>query len=760
MADADRLATLMGETIRTRCAMERQGKEDAVEGTLYEINILSNLLPKDKESRTALVDRALTESLKDLPEDLRARVGTRREDIAFVLFNPNEEYLARERAHWRTVRSRTEGEPLLLGTAVPPRPDARADRPEYPPGTPESGARYVSDGEKIRFGISSSRATKIDVYLFDRPLGADEKLTIALEKEPSSDVWSATVPVSDLHARGITGTVYYGYRAWGPNWPFVPTWTKGSRAGFSGEDVDGQGNRFNANKLLIDPYAAELSHDPTNPSHDDGTAYASGPDHRLRETGRIAPKGIVLRPDTTSVGDRPTRPLKDEIIYEVHLRGLTKQDPSIPEVERGTYAGAARKAGYLETLGVTAIEFLPVHETENDRNDVKPGSEGDNYWGYSSLGYFAPDRRYARDKGPGGPTREFKAMVKAFHDRGIKVYLDVVYNHTGEGGIYGGDQFETANVLSWRGLDNPTYYELTEDNRFYYDNTGVNGNFNAAHRVVRDQIMDSLRYWSQAMGVDGFRFDLAPILGNTLTRQRASAPGGFTCQKRPGDWGLTRAENDLPVRPAAGGPGVDLIAEPWAATGDTQQQGNFPRGWAEWNDRFRDAFRRSQNKLGLEDVTPGELATRFAGSRDLYQDDGRKPWHSINFIAAHDGLCLRDLYSYTDDAQKAWDQGRDPILQRQATRNGFALPMLSAGVPMFTGGDEMYRTQNGNANAYTVDEATNHLNWANLAEHQGSSVRSPTDRLPAGAPRPAPRRVFRRPRPQRQRPEGPDLLPR
>jgi glycogen operon protein len=590
----------------------------------------------------------------------------------------------------------------------------------YPPGTPSLGAHFDKTGTNILFRVRSARATKIDLYLYATHFGADEEAVVPLRKEPSSDVWSVTVPVAELRAKGITGPVYYGYRAWGPNWPFDPSWTKGSTAGFT-KDVDADGNRFDPNKLLLDPYAAEISHDPGNPRNGDDTIYASGGTHRAQDSGRKAPKGIVLMPDATDVGASPTRPLREEIIYEVHLRGLTKMDPSIAEEDRGTYHGAAQKAGYLQSLGITVIEFLPVHEFDNDRNDVDP-SRAD-YWGYDTLGFFAPDRRYARDKSPGGPTREFKAMVKAFHDRRIKVYLDVVFNHTGEGANFGPDQPDTAKLLSWRGFDNREYYELKNGNVFFYDDTGFGaGNFNCATQTVRDLILDSLRYWSQVMGVDGFRFDLAPVLGNTLDHQLPNKFLGFIFDKMAADNPLNRSVRELPVRPADGGPGVDLIAEPWTGTGEGQEQGNFPSGWAEWDDRFRDTFRRSQNRLGIRDVTPGDLATRIAGSRDLYQDDGRKPWHSINSLVEHDGPCLRDLYSFTSDDRKSgrlmWNQGGDPSLQRQACRNGFALPLLSIGTPMFTGGDEMYRTQFGNDNPYNIDSPKNYLNWSDIAAHQ------------------------------------------
>jgi glycogen operon protein len=543
-------------------------------------------------------------------------------------------------------------------------------------------------------------------------MGAEEKCRFTLTKNAASNNWEITVPTDDIKKKGIATTVFYGLRAWGPNWPFVADWSKGSDAGFS-KDVDDDGNRFNPNKLLTDPYALELSHDPLNAKNLDGTVYASGPENRKKDSGPFAPKGIVLKSEASPSGNRPTRPFKDEIIYEVHVRGLTKQDSSVPAAERGTYAGAARKVDYFKNLGITAVEFLPVHEFCNEQNDVPMSPDGQAYWGYGTLGFFAPDRRYASDQSPGGPTREFKAMVKAFHDSGIKVYLDVVYNHTGEGGPYQADQPNTANILSWRGLDNPTYYELTNGNQFYYDNTGTSGNFNCANPVVRNLILDSLSYWTKQMNVDGFRFDLAPVLGNRFDHQQANGEG-FSFDKLNGDNALNRAVKELPVRPATGGAGVDLIAEPWTASGDGgQQQGNFPWGWAEWNDHFRDSFRKSQNKLGVEVVTPGELATRFAGSRDLYQDDGRKPWSSINYIISHDGPTLRDLYSY-NNGPNAWDQSGDKSLQRQAARNGFAFPLLSVGVPMFTGGDEMYRTQNGQINPYNIDSPVTWLNWNDL----------------------------------------------
>jgi glycogen operon protein len=579
-------------------------------------------------------------------------------------------------------------------------------RAEVAPGGP-LGATYDSDRANITFRVYSAAATRVEVWLYASAQGEDEKARYALDLDSKSRVWSKTVSVADLKKKGVTKAPLYGYRAWGPTWTFDPAWKKGSTAGFVA-DVDNNGNRFNPNKLLLDPYAREVTHDYLTAKQRDGSVYTSGPDSRARDTGALAPKGIVLPPGKKEFGTKPTRPFKDDIVYEVHLRGLTMnvKDGSIPGAAVGTYAGAARRAADLKALGVTAVEFLPIFEFQNDTNGLTPNSAaGDNYWGYDPNSFFAPDRRYSSDKSPGGPTREFKAMVKAFHDQGLKVYLDAVYNHTGEGDV----DRETGTVgrlQSWRGLDNATYYELSDDNgafsarrrptqwrkgQYYVNNNGVGPNVNAANRVVRDLVLDSLKYWSSEMGVDGFRFDLAAVLGNTRER------GGFLFDKIPGENILNRAAKELPAR-GADGKGVELIAEPYAIGDGTFQLGNFPTGWCEWNDRFRYPIRRSQNKLGISEVKPAELIRLFAGSSDLYQPNGRKPSAGVNYVVVHDGFNLRDLYSFTTernnqpfpfgpspggtrgDDNLSWDQGGDAKLQRQAARNGLALVFVSAGV--------------------------------------------------------------------------------
>jgi isoamylase len=581
------------------------------------------------------------------------------------------------------------------------------------------GPSYDSTQTNAAFRVYSSRATRIEVELYANPMGSPEVLSFPLSADPTSNIFSVSVPVAALQGAGINGPVYYGYRAWGPNWPYSSSWTKGSSVGFV-SDVDTQGNRFNPNKLLIDPYAREISHDPINSTWTDPTVYASGANYRNLDSGNMAPKSILWTPASQSLGAKPTGAQKDDIIYEVNLRGLTKNDSSVPIAVQGTYAGAALKAPYLVSLGITAVEFLPIQELQNDSNDnVANSTSGQNYWGYGTLNYFAPDRRYSSNKAPGGPTSEFQAMVKAFHDQGLKVYIDVVYNHTGEGSAWTLSDPTTYNILSWRGLDNPTYYELTSDMQSPYDKTGAGGNYNTYNPVAQNLIIDSLAYWRDTMGVDGFRFDLAPILGNSCT------VGCFNFSNSDSHTAINRILQELPPRSGSGGSGIDLYAEPWAWGNDTQQLGNFPAGWSEWNGSYRDTLRQAQNDLGVTAITTGQLATRFAGSSDLF--NGRNPWNSTNFVVVHDGFTLKDLYSCNgpnnnqpwpygpsdggNSTNYSWDQNSAPADQRAAARVGFAFMMLSAGTPLMTGGDEYLRSLQCNNNPYDVDSIANWLSY-------------------------------------------------
>jgi isoamylase len=595
------------------------------------------------------------------------------------------------------------------------------------------GASYDGQKTNITFRVYSSQATRIVLYLYPSGYGVQESATYVLSPA-GNNVWAVTVPVSAIQGAGITGAVYYGYRAWGPNWPYSASWTKGSSAGFV-SDVDASGNRFNPNKLLLDPYALEISQDPLNALNQDGNMFASGSNYRAIDSGPQASKGIVLPHGEQSTGAKPTRAQKDDVIYEVNVRGLTKQDPNTPTQYQGTYHGAGLKASYLASLGVTAVEFQPVQETQNDENDVIPNSDADqNYWGYMTEDYFAPDRRYAYNKAPGGPTAEFQSMVQAFHKSGIKVYIDVVYNHTAEGGTWTSSDPTTATVESWRGLDNVTYYELSAGNQYFYDNTGTGANYNTYNPVAQNLIVDSLAYWTNSMGVDGFRFDLAPVLANNCLNGNfeAAAPncpnGGYNFSASDPNVAIQRILAEFTVRPAAGGSGLDLFAEPWAATNNSDVLGGFPKGWSEWNGAFRDTMREAQNELGNMTISIGQDAQDFSGSSNLFQPSGRSPWNSTNFIDVHDGFTLNDVYycNSSNNSQAwpygpsnggtssnySWNQGGAAGDQRRAARTGMAFEMLSAGTPLIQGGDEYLRTLQCNNNAYNLDSSANWLDYS------------------------------------------------
>ena len=593
------------------------------------------------------------------------------------------------------------------------------------PDAPPLGAVLSADGASVTFRVQAPAATRVELWVYDAPVDTAPLSNTAMVASADGP-YVLSRPVSTLQP-DPRQPIFYGYRAWGSNWPYDPAWQPGSAAGFLA-DVDAHAYRFNPNKLLLDPYAREISHCVQTPEHPDRAGYLSGPTNRTTDSGPFAPKGIVLPHGPGGTGRRPTRHLKDDIIYEVHVRGFTRTDPSIPAPLRGTYAGAAMKAGYLRDLGITAVEFQPVCQSQNALNDLVDHHPDHNYWGYQTMGFFAPDRRLAADQSAGGPTREWMAMVEAFHAVGLKVFIDVVYNHHEEGDVDASGQVGT--VYSLRGLDNPGYYETllaTGQPGQYWNSNGVGPNLNAASAIGRDLVIESLRYWSNERGVDGFRFDLCAVLGNR------NADGGFTFDTSDPDNILNRALTILPERPIGGGPGVDLIAEPYIGRGDGGWElGKFPRGWAEWNTYFRDTVRKSQNKLGQSDLTPGEFVRRIAGSDDLFGADGRKPWSSINFVTCHDGFCLRDLHSYAErqndqpwpygpsdggndsGSEMCWDHGGDVTQQLQATRTSLALTVLATGVPMIGGGSEIHRTQHGNDNAYNIDTLANWFDWSLL----------------------------------------------
>jgi len=547
------------------------------------------------------------------------------------------------------------------------------------PGKPfPHGATW--DGEGVNFALFSEHAERVELCIFD-PAGRRELQRVPL-RERTHDVWHGYLP----EARP---GMLYGWRVHGPYRP-------------------ADGHRFNPHKLLVDPYARNL----VGSVRWSDALYGYVVGHKRedlsfdrRDSAPGMPKCQVVDNAFTWGDDRPPAiEWNDMVIYEMHVRGFTMRHPGVPPALRGTYAGLASAPAieHLKRLGVTTVELMPVHAFVDDRRLVEMGLR--NYWGYNTLGYFAPEARYAATS---NPVAEFKAMVKVLHSAGIEVILDVVYNHTAEGDHLG-------PTLAFRGIDNASYYRLLEsDRRRYIDYTGCGNTLNLRHPRVLQLIMDSLRYWVIEMHVDGFRFDLASALARELHEvDRLGAFFDVILQ----DPVLNR---------------VKLIAEPWDLGEGGYQVGNFPPGWAEWNDRYRDTMRAFWKGDG---GLIGEFARRLTGSSDLYGRSGRRPYASINFITAHDGFTLRDLVSYNDKHNEAngednrdghnhnlsWNCGvegptDDPQINRlraQQSRNFIATLLLSQGVPMITAGDEIGRTQNGNNNAYCQDNETSWIDWS------------------------------------------------
>ena len=497
------------------------------------------------------------------------------------------------------------------------------------------------------------------------------------------------------YLRGIMPGQRYGFRVHGPWDP-------------------AQGHRCNAAKLLVDPYARAISGDIH--WHPAVFPYPLGADDRERDDADSAPympKCVVVNNAFDWEGDRPLRrKLHETIVYEVHLKGFTRRHPKIPESVRGTYAGLGHPAAleYLVRLGVTAVELLPIHQFVHEQHLLDRGLR--NYWGYHSYGFFAPHGEYSSSGDSGGQVREFKKMVKALHAAGLEVILDVVYNHTGEGNHLG-------PMLSLKGLDNRAYYRPVESSpRHYMDYTGTGNSLNMRHPHSLMLVMDSLRYWVQEMHVDGFRFDLASTLAREL----------YDVDRLSAFFDIIHQDPTLS--------GVKLIAEPWDIGQGGYQVGNFPVRWCEWNGRYRDTVRDYWRGAG---GTLGEFASRFTGSSDLYEDDGRRPSASVNFVTAHDGFTLHDLVSYNEKHNEANDEGNKDgeahnrswnggtegptddefviAVRRRQQRNLLATLFLSQGIPMLLGGDEIGRSQRGNNNAYCQDNEISWFDWDNVDEN-------------------------------------------
>ncbi|RZK78015.1 MAG: glycogen debranching enzyme GlgX [Pedobacter sp.] len=535
------------------------------------------------------------------------------------------------------------------------------------------------DGKGVNFSIYAAHATAVELCLFEENSGQPKSVIKLFER--TSQIWHIYIP-------GISPGQCYGYRIYGP---FNPS----------------KGQRFNPNKLLIDPYAKAISGSVN--WHESLYGYEVGKDDLTfseLDSAPFVPKSVVIDDSYDWEGVKaPDTSYHTSIIYEAHVKGLTKLHPEIPEDIRGTYSAIAHPIiiKHLKSLGITAIELMPIHQFINDNVLVEQGLN--NYWGYNTINFFAPDTKYSSKGTLGGQVTEFKDMVKALHKAGIEVILDVVYNHTAEGNHLG-------PTLSFKGIDNAEYYRLTADKRFYMDYTGTGNTLNAHFPSVLRLMMDSLRYWVTEMHVDGFRFDLASTLARGL--DEVNMLGAF----------FSIIHQDPVISQ------VKLIAEPWDVGHGGYQVGNFPPEWAEWNGKYRDSIRdywRGEHSM------LGEFASRFTGSPDLYQDDNRRPTASINFITAHDGFTLHDLVTYNhkhneangEDNKDGEDHNRSSnygvegetddeqinLLRQKQKRNMLATLFLSQGVPMLVAGDEMGRTQRGNNNAYCQDNEISWIDW-------------------------------------------------
>jgi glycogen operon protein len=593
------------------------------------------------------------------------------------------------------------------------------------------GATY--DGSGTNFAVFSEVAEKVELCLFDAD-GTETRVTLP---EMDGFVWHGFIP-------GVEPGQRYGYRVHGPYDPKA-------------------GQRCNPNKLLLDPYAKAI--DGTFKWNQSLFGYTFGdPDSRNDDDSAASmPKSVVINPFFDWGVDRPPgHEYADTVIYEAHVKGLTQTHPEIPEQMRGTYSAVAHPViiEHLKSLGVTAIELMPVHHFVNDSTLIDRGLT--NYWGYNTIGFFAPEPKYRSSPNPGGQVQEFKAMVRGLHEADIEVLLDVVYNHTAEGNHLG-------PTLSMRGIDNAAYYRLVDnDKRYYMDYTGTGNSLNVGHPHSLQLIMDSLRYWVTEMHVDGFRFDLAATLAREF----------YDVDRLSSFFELVQQDPTVSQ--------VKLIAEPWDVGPGGYQVGNFPPQWTEWNGKYRDTVR---DYWRGEAATLDEFAYRLTGSADLYEHTGRRPVASINFVTAHDGFTLRDLVSYNEkhneangednrdgeSNNKSWNCGvegptEDPAinaLRARQQRNFLATLLLSQGVPMISHGDELGRTQKGNNNAYCQDNEISWINWAQADTELTEFVRT-TSALRAAHP------VFRRRRffsgrPVRQRggsrladiswfaPDGPEM---
>ena len=548
------------------------------------------------------------------------------------------------------------------------------------------GANYNPATKNVDFKLASNHATAAILCVFDKPEGEDAVMNIQMRKG-KSNIWEASIPYNELGNKPF----YYGYRVFGPNWEFEDGFfdengkVKDPQRGFK-SIVDEYGNRFNPNKIAHDPYSKELSHLPAIENVGDLRYFSS---NLLEDSAKYAPKSVFsITPDEVIPGVKP-RTLLDEVIGEVHIKDLT-----INENVKGAggYLGAKNFAKKLKETGITMVEFLPLQEYDHN-------SGQNNYWGYMTLGFFAPAKRYAFDKTPGGALKEFREMIKEFHKNDIKVCMDVVYNHTGEGTTKDNNPND-ARQFSFSLIDNQSYYKSS--NGYYTSNTGCSNDINIAHEQTMDFVADSIAYWAN-QGVDAFRFDLAAGLMDV----DPSANVHFDPYKSfVGKITELLAKRGIKVnKPNESGKGIHIIAEPWTCCGKNAYQiGNFPEPWAQWNDIAREGIKK--DSMDPFSITPRQLRNILEGSHDIFGDGDR----SINYVYSHDGFCLYD--NNTVSAYKANDYGGDADRQLIAMKKQIALLLLAKGTPMLQIGDLIAHSKKGNSNSYNQDNEINHLDFS------------------------------------------------
>ncbi len=567
--------------------------------------------------------------------------------------------------------------------------------------TTEFGANFCPEEKAVHFKLFSKNATKVILCIFEKPVGEDPVMNLLMTKT-QEDIWETSVKTYVL--KDLKEPFFYGYRIFGPNWEYEDDFEPNTKIGFKAR-IDNKGNRFNPNKLAFDPYSKELSHIPSD-TCPDMTIYRSSEEDFYKDNAKLAPKSVFFTDNKRQITKAPLRPFSEEIIGEVHIKDLTQ---NLPIEEKGTYLGAAKFAWEVKKMGITTIEFLPLQEFDY-RED------GQNYWGYMTLNFFSPARKYAFNKEYSKSLDEFRTMIDEFHKSGIKVCMDVVYNHTGEARIHY-HKNQDATLLSYALIDNSEYYKLCRnkiDNQMYYRaNSGCHNDTYTQNKSIKTLVADSIAFWAK-QGVDAFRFDLAASLldisqdEDPIYDSCTSLCAQLTCE-------LEKRGVKVISDPNEAQEGIMLIAEPWTCGGkDCYQLGNFPKNWLEWNDVSRDTIRRAA--LFPSHINLNDVRNIIEGTKNKFEND----FKAINYISCHDGFSLYDLNSFSEPNETTTggskhelcsNNDNDDDKKENSIKKELALLFLSKGVPMLQAGDLIMHTKGGNNNSYNRDDDTNYYDY-------------------------------------------------